>query len=374
MKKKNKIPLSRIIGSVLLICAVTAIFVLRPPKAVELEDTTVRPVKSMLVDTQFKSPDLYFPGVVGANAGVDLSFEVSGRLLDMPVKKGQQVKKGDLLAQLDRRDFENEVKNTEAEVNRAKSTLDRIAKALESNAVSQEDFSRAQADYDKAAAQLEIKNKALDDTRLTALFDGIIATTLVDTFDTLKAGTPILTLQDVSRVTIDVAVPEQYVISKTRGGYSDVTFHAVFDGLPGRKFEIMFKEFSTAAETQTQTYTASFDMPAPTDATLLPGMSGTVVFGKNKPLNHQEPGVAVPSNAVGIDSQKQHFVWVLKASDADTFTVHRRHVEVGSRNADLIQILSGLESGERIATAGITLLTEGRKVTLLKAISNEDSE
>ena len=355
----------RIVGGLLLVAAVAAVFFLRPQKEVQQEELVVRPIKAMVVGEAFGNPELYFPGLVGANAGVDLSFEVTGRLIEMPVKKGQSVKKGDLLGKLDPRDFENEVKNAEAEKDRAKSSFDRMTKALESNAVSKEDFSKAKADFDKATAQLEIKRKALDDTRMLARFDGLIANTYVDTFDTLTSGTPILTLQDVSKVTVDVAVPEQYVISGPQRNPSNRIYKAMFDGLPGRRFDVIFKEFTTKADERTQTYLASFEMPSPADVRILPGMSATIAVTGMLDAPEGQKGFAVPSDAVGIDGQGQHFVWVLEGT-GDTFTVQRRNVKVGDRQGVSIQVTEGLKSGERIATAGISVLTEGRKVTLLK--------
>lgn len=366
--------LGRIIGGVLLVVAVAAVFFFRPKKEAAPEELVVRPVKSLVVGESFGNPELYFPGLVGANSGVDLSFEVTGRLIEMPIKKGQSVKKGDLLGKLDPRDFENDVKNAEAEKERAKSSFDRMAKALESNAVSKEDFSKAKADFDKATAQLEIKRKALDDTRMLARFDGLIANTYVDTFDNLTAGTPILTLQDVSLVSIDVAVPEQYVISGPKSDVSNRNYQVLFDGLPGRRFDVIFNEFTTKADERTQTYLASFKMPAPTDVRILPGMSATIAVKGLQEKSGAVTGLSLPSDAVGIDSQGQHFVWVLQPGGEGLFTAQRRTVKAGDRQGATLQVLDGLKPGERVATAGITLLTEGRKVTLLKPAQKKEGE
>jgi RND family efflux transporter MFP subunit len=364
----------RMIGGVLLVVAIGAVFFFKPkPQPVD-EALIVRPVKSLVVGDTFGQPELYFPGLVGASAGVDLSFEVGGRLIEMPVKKGQSVSKGDLLGRLDPRDFENEVKNAEAERGRAQSSFDRMAKALESNAVSKADYDKAKADLDKAEAQLAIKRKALDDTRLLARFDGLIANITVDTFDTLAAGTPILTLQDVSQVTIDVAVPEQYVINGPQRNPSNRVYKALFDGLPGRRFDVTFKEFTTKADERTQTYLASFTMPAPTDVRILPGMSATIAATGMSDVPASQRGIAVPSDAVGLDGQGQHFVWVLEQAEAGTLVARKRAVSVGDRQGASIQVLSGLKAGERIATAGVSLLIDGRKVTLLKARQGKEGE
>ena len=372
--QNKRLSLGRIIGGVLLIAAVAAVFFFRPKKEAVQEELIVRPVKSLVVGEAFGSPELYFPGLVGANAGVDLSFEVAGRLIEMPIKKGQKVKKGDLLGRLDPRDFENDVKNAEAERERAKSSFARMTKALESNAVSKEDFSKAKADFDKATAQLEIKRKALDDTRMLARFDGLIANTYVDTFDNLAAGTPILTLQDVSSVSIDVAVPEQYVISGPKNNPSNRIYQVMFDGLPGRRFDVIFNEFTTKADERTQTYLASFKMPAPADFRILPGMSATIAVKGLAETPGGQNSLALPSDAVGIDSQGRHFVWVLQPGEAGAFTARRRTVKAGDRQGVMIQLLDGLKPGERIATAGISLLTEGRRVTLLNPAQKKEGE
>jgi len=372
--KAKRSSLDRLTGGVLLVTAVAAVFFFRPSKKPEAVEAVIRPVKAMVVGDTFSPPALYFPGLVGANSGVDLSFEVSGRLIEKPIKKGQRVKKGDLLGRLDPRDFENEVKNAAAEMNRAKSSFDRMAKALESNAVSKEEYSRAKADLDKAVAQLEIKRKALEDSRLLARFDGVIANTYVDTFDTLNAGTAILTLQDVSSVTIDVAVPEQYVIRGPQQNTSNRVYTAMFDGLPGRRFDVTFKEFTTKADERTQTYLASFIMTAPSDVRILPGMSATIVAENMSDTPGAWKGFAIPSGAVGVDGQGQHFVWLLEKGENDAFVARKRNVRVGDRQGTFLQVLDGLKAGERIATAGVSLLIEGRNVTLLKPKQTKEGE
>ena len=372
--QNKKLSLGRLVGGVLLVVAFVSVFFFRPEAEPEHEERVIRPVKSWVAGDAFGQPTLFFPGLVGANAAVDLSFEVTGRLIEMPVKKGQPVKKGELLGRLDPRDFENEVKNAQAEKDRAQSSYDRMAKALASNAVSKEEVDKAKADLDKASAQLAIRRKALDETRMLARFDGLIANTYVDIFDTLAAGTPVLTLQDVSQVTVAVAVPEQYVISGPSRTVSNRVFHAIFDGLPGRRFDVTFKEFTAQADERTQTYLASFEMPAPEDARILPGMSATIAVHGMSEAPKEPKGLAVPSDAVGVDGQGQHFVWVLEKHAGETFVSKKRLVRVGERQDISIEILEGIKPGERIAAAGITLLSEGRNVTLLNVRRKKEGE
>ena len=130
----------KLIGGVLLAAGVAAVFLYKAKPEEEPEDTTVRPVKSWVVGADAPRPKLYFPGTVEADVEVDLSFEVGGRLVEFPVRRGTVVEQGAVLGRLDPRNFENQVKNAEADLERAQSSLGRIEKALKVNAVSQDEY------------------------------------------------------------------------------------------------------------------------------------------------------------------------------------------------------------------------------------------
>ncbi len=366
----------KIIGGILLIAAVAAVLFFRPKKEIQPEDTTIRPIKSVIVGDTFKTPDLFFPGLVDSDQRVDLSFNVAGQILKMPTVKGQQVKKGDLLAQLDDTSFQNQLKNSQAELTRAEATFQRMDKALKSNAISKEDFSKAEADFNKAKANLEISKKNLEDTKILARFDGVIADMYVDNYDTISPEQAIIALQNNSLVNIVVSIPEQYLIHKRNNekDSKNYTYYAIFDALPGEKFELSIKEFSTQADFKTQTYTVSFQMKAPDKFNILPGMSATVVVKDFVTAEKSsEDTLMIESDYTGIDSKGDHFVWILEKTDNENiYKVTRRNIKTGRRSGTTVQILEGLKKGERIASAGITVLTEGRTVSLLTPKTNKE--
>ena len=354
----------KLIGGVLLAAGVAAVFLYKAKPEEEPEDTTVRPVKSWVVGADAPRPKLYFPGTVEADVEVDLSFEVGGRLVEFPVRRGTVVEQGAVLGRLDPRNFENQVKNAEADLERAQSSLGRIEKALQVNAVSQDEYSQARAAVAKAEAQLAIQRKALDDTRLEARFRGVVSDVFADQFDTVSPGQPVLKLQDVATLTIAVSVPEGYVQLASPGKLDSASFAVRFDSLPGRSFPVRLKEFVTTADPVTQTYRATFSMEKPDGVFLLPGMSGTVVVEGAKPSAAGEI-LAVPSNAVGFASDGAAFVWVLDAQDGGVYAARRQPVALGKRLGENVEVRDGLAPGARIAAAGVAILTEGRRVRLL---------
>ena len=119
--------------------------------------------------------------------------------------------------------------------------------------------------------------------------------------------------------------------------------------------------------TVTQTYRATFTLDAPKDVDILPGMTCTV--SAKIPEEEMEEvakgSLSVPFSAVGAAADTRSFVWRLDAQGDGTYAVHRAFVKLGARTGESILIESGLSAGDRVAVAGVTVLTEGRVVRLI---------
>ncbi len=317
----------------------------------------VRPVKLVAFGETRDRRELNYPGKVYANRTVDVAFEVAGKLQDLPVAKGQEVKVGDLLGRLDQRDFQNEVAAARAALEEAEATLGRYEEAARSNAVSRRELDEARSRARIAAADLKIEEKALEDSEIRASFDGVVSDRLVDNFQNVQAKEPVLRLQDISVLEIRVNIPERDATTPADAPLGELS--AVFDAIPGRRFPLTIKEVVTEADPITQTYAVTLMMPRPEDAEILPGMTATVTWrpaGAFGAVSNTVPTAAV----VGQQGRKP-WVWVV---DEQSMTVSRREVEVGSIvGQNQIQLLEGLESGELIAAAGVHHLAEGMKVT-----------
>ena len=113
-------------GGVILSGTISAIWLLPVSgKNGSDESQPVRPLRSEVVSTAIKIPRLSYPGIVRANDSVDLAFEVSGRLVNFPAGSGQKVKKGDVLAVLDTRDFMQDLNKAKAAAEQARLTEQR---------------------------------------------------------------------------------------------------------------------------------------------------------------------------------------------------------------------------------------------------------
>ncbi|MHC4927403.1 MAG: efflux RND transporter periplasmic adaptor subunit [Planctomycetota bacterium] len=362
-----------IIGSILILGSVYAVFFIDWGKGKQDEPMPVRPLKIIHIG-EMSTPDMReYPGKVTAKDTVIMAFQVEGQVVEFPMLKGQEVTKGELLAKLDDRDYQNRYDSAKATFDQADVQLKRIQKAAETGAVSETDLTNAQATFESTKARMNIARKALADTLLKAPYDAVISNTYVENFENVRAKQSIIGVQDIRTIQVDVAVPQERVLKgkEMRGRFR---FSAVFDSLPDVEFNVVLAEYTTEADPMTQTYTVTFSMPAQEEYNIFPGMTATV---RQYPIEgaFEETGrFLVPIDAVPIDGQGQYYVWKVQDTDG-TLSVHRQNVTVGKTvggESGDVEIIEGLSEADRIAAQGVHLLQEGQEVREYKLKAQED--
>jgi len=168
-----------------------------------------RPIKMISIGEGVGSRTLEVPGSVSAAQSADLSFEVSGRMLARIVEEGQVVEAGEVVAKLDPRDYVAQRNAARARRDTAKADYDRYTKAFEKNAVTEQQVTRSKGYFEITQAELDVADKALQDTELRAPFGGRIARRLIDDFANVRQKEPVLVLQDESSLELRVAVAER---------------------------------------------------------------------------------------------------------------------------------------------------------------------
>lgn len=323
----------------------------------------IRPVKTMVVGG-FAGERRTFPGTVQAAQRVELSFRVGGPLIALPVNEGEIVRKGQVVARIDPRDYQIALDKAKAEFTKADSDLKRYQLLYEKESVPLADLELRQAQRDVAKAQLDDAQANLQDTYLRAPFSGEIGEKYVDNRETVSPQQKILSLHDVSGVEIVVNLPES-----GRAKFDPTMkarISARFDFAPDREFPLTLKELAASADPRTQTYRATLSMEQPEGVNIQPGMTAQVygeVSGEDIPADQQPEFSVIPANAVFSADDGTQCVWIV---DSD-MTIHRRKVKVGEVTGDSsIKILEGIQSGERIAVAAVNQLQEGQKIRLLE--------
>jgi multidrug efflux system membrane fusion protein len=319
----------------------------------------IRPVKTLVVGSTF-SGERTFPGIVQASQRVNLSFRVSGSLIELPVDEGMPVKKGQLLGRIDPRDFQIVLDEARASFKKAESDYKRYQKLYEREAVPLADLELSRAQRDVAQARMDEAQANLDYTYLRAPFAGRVGDRLVENFEEITAKQIVVTLHDASTVEIVIDVPEQIMANYRRSNLT-IGSSASFDAMPEKKYPLEFREASTTADPKTSTYKVTLMMPQPEEIEVLPGMTANVIATATlKETATTETRFVVPAGAVATADDGSMFVWVV---DPQSNEVHARKIDVGSvAGQGGIVIEDGINTGDRIVVAGVSHLREGEEI------------
>lgn len=295
-----------------------------------------------------------YPGLVEAAQTANLGFRVPGKLATMKVKEGDLVNKNQILATLDDTDYQIKLTSSQAEFNQAKADFERGQSLLKQNLIAKSDYDKLDAQYSAASASLKAAKQNVQYTTLRAPFSGVIAIRHVDNFEDVSTMQPIFTIQDLSSLHIRVAIPEKVMIKLKK--QSDMSVSAVFEGVDHAPVPLALQAVETQADTSSQTFDVTFNMPRVDNLNVLPGMSVTVRGTKD--LSATNSAILVPAQSV-IENNLGRFVYVVTDIHNGLGTIDARPVETGKVTERGIVILDGIDVGERVVSAGMSKMTDG---------------
>ena len=331
------------------------------------KDEPLRPVRTIVASATDGITGRDFPGIVTAQNKADLSFRVAGKLKELLIKEGDEVKRGQILARLDQTDFKIELEDKQANYVKSKANFTRSAQLFEPCHISQREFDQIKATYSTSSAHLKAAKQNLIYTELKSPFDGSITKTYVDNFEEVLAKGKIATLQDLTSMEIEIDVPESLMIRIKRGQNQRI-IHARFDAIKDETFPLTFREVSAQADETTHAYKVRFSLPRIEDYTILPGMTATVV-ADNVPTvdeNEDKNEIIIPSHAV-LEDNKGRFVYIAEPEISSPMTgvIHRRNVTTSRLTNNGLIITSGINPDDLVITAGMSKMQEGMRVRLM---------
>ncbi len=356
-------PRSRLPSAVASVCLV--LVVAACDEQVVEQEAVIRPVKVHIIGKVDASARREYPGSIRAFQHADMGFEVGGRIEEFFVREGDDVVQGQVLARLDARDYEADLRAAQANLRKAEADLRRSKNIYKEDpgAISTETIDTHQRALDVSKANLAISQKAVEDTKLRAPFSGRMARKLVEDFQNVKAKEPVLILQDTSTLEIEINLPERDVarapIDRQREAVQNRTQpEVIVSALPDLKFAAWIKEFAATADPVTRTFSAKLNFKNPGDVNILPGMTARVQITVSP-----ERAWSVPVSATLADDSGNPFVWKM---DPDSLAVSRAPVELGDLFENRVRITAGLEEGDMVAISGVNKLRDGMVVRILE--------
>lgn len=324
------------------------------------EETII--VKTATASTYSNETVKEFPIITQPFRTTELSFRVSGPIDRLDVYAGNYYRRGDIIAEIDPRDYRIRRERAEAVYRQSKAEYERISALYQKNNLSASTYEKARAEYTSAKAAFDTAVNELEDTRLVAPFNGYVGEVYVEKFQDVKASQPVLTFIDIDQLKIEAYVTQDIAYRVQPRQNVLLTL----DVQPDTELEAQIAEVSKGTTQNNLSYLVTALLPNK-EARLLVGMSGKIRFEESaSELSDStatgEHLVCIPQTALCNRPTVGSYVW----------TVHPESGIVSQRKVSVSKLLphgnagitAGLQPGEIVATSSLRFLSDGMKVKI----------
>ena len=330
-----------------------------PKENKELAETETAPIekgqKALNVNAKIARPhlltdELFVSGKLMPDEEVDLSFETSGKIIDINFTEGTFVTKGQLLAKVNDSQLQAQLKRLEAQMPLAEDRVFRQNALLQRDAVSKEAYEQVKTELATLNADIENVKANIAMTELRAPFDGIIGLRQVSTGAYASPTTVIAKLTKITPLKVEFAVPERYARQVKKG--TNLTFR-----IEGFLNEFNSQVYATESRIDDETHTL-------TVRALYPNKNGELLPGRYADISLKQEEIkealAIPLEAI-VPEMGKNKVFVYRSGKA-----YPVDVTIGIRTEAEVQIVKGLAAGDTILTSGTLQLRTGMPVILDK--------
>jgi RND family efflux transporter MFP subunit len=288
-------------------------------------------VQTLAIQPQ-RVPETYEAiGTIRPKLEATVEAKITAVLKTVKVNPGDQVRSGDVLATLDDRDLR-------AEFEKAKADFERYSTLLKNGVASR-------ADYDGMETKYRVATASLSYATITAPFDGVIVRKSCDVGDLARPGQPLFALEDSQHLRLEADVPERFAPQVNIGTKIEVRVDA-YQG----KCDAQVSEIVPSADPTSRSFRVKADLHPKK-----PIKSG--MFGRARLTVGERAGLFAPTTAVRERGQLT-FVFVAVSGRAQM-----RLVKTGKTFDDQVELLSGVEAGEKLIVSAQGELTDGQRVT-----------
>ncbi len=306
-------------------------------------------VNAIQVTNELLDNNLRLTGSLVANEFVILKSEVAGLVTKINFEEGQRIKKGQLLIQLDSREISAEIDKLNFTKKLNEDNEYRQKQLLAREAISKEEYETALTTLNTTLAEIKLKEVQLQKRQIRAPFDGIIGLRSVSVGSYISSSDELVTVYSISPIKIDFSIPGKYSAQVNPGDKISFEVDSYQDEV--------FNGEIYAVEPQVDPRTRSIQVRAKSNnekSKLLPGQFAKI----NLTLDTYEDALMIPTQAV-VPELNGKKVFIYKDGIVET-----KNIETGIRTADLIQVTTGLNSGDIVLTSGILQLKQGMEVDI----------
>ncbi|MBK6649298.1 MAG: efflux RND transporter periplasmic adaptor subunit [Betaproteobacteria bacterium] len=327
----------------------------------------VRAVKVMTVGFAGYQAETEYAAEVRPRLESRLGFRVAGKIVRRQAEIGQKVQAGQVLAEIDPKDYRLSAEAAQAQVNAAKTNRDlaqadfnRFKTLKEQNFISGAELDRreaavlsAQAQLEQAQSQLAVQGNQAGYAKLVADRPGVVTAIEAEPGQVVVAGAPVVRLAMDGPRDVLFAVPEDKLVGVSMGTKVTVRVWSSQAILHGK-----VREIASSADPLTRTFAVKVAL----DEGTAPPLGSTVFATPKIKMIADTAVIKLPTSALRQDGNSSA-VWVL---DPETMTVKSRSVQVLTAEGNLAVIGGGLKPGDKVVSTGVHVLAPGQKVTEYK--------
>lgn len=284
---------------------------------------------------------------IASDAEAPVLARVPGEIVEILVEEGDRVGAGQILARQDGQRLRLQMLRARANLDMTKKEYDRVLRLHERGLVSAAASEGLKFDVDALTASYELMRLNHSYTRIRAPISGVISRRDVQLGTHVEAGAPVFRITETSKLVAYLHIP-QVELGRVRTG-DEATIRV--DAMPGQEFRATLARISPTIDTRNGTFRATVYIENP-EGVLAPGMFSRFSIACEK----HAAALVVPRHAV-IREDDEHVVYVVENGAAS-----RRAVMVGIESGGVIEILEGLDAGDRVAVTGQNSLRDGSKV------------
>ena len=289
-------------------------------------------------------------GNARANESVEIRPEITAAIVDISFEEGRSVERGTVLVRLQDSEPLADLAAAKAALVDSESQYRRAGELFKTRVVSESQLEQLEAQRDADLAAVNAAEARLEQTVIRAPFAGQLGLRRVSLGSIVSPSTVITTLDDTSRIKLDFNVPEVF-ISRLEQGLT-VTAHSA--AWPDTRFSGRVTSIDTRVDPVSRTVTVRALLPNE-DGHLLPGMFLTVTLLKEDVL-----ALLIPEQAI-VPERSRQFVLVVDSEGM----VERREIRTGRRRPGEVEVLDGLQAGERVIAEGTQKARPGQQVRVL---------
>ena len=325
------------------------------PKSNPEKPVVERPITISVLEvkSQRMEVNLRYSGTVEASQTIPLNFQTTGTVEKVFVDAGDAVKKGQVLATIDKSDNQNMYEITNSKYQQAKDAYNRLKTVHDQGSLSEIKWVEMETNLAQAKASLDISKNNLDKCSMRAPVNGIIGRRNIEPgMSSITLTSSPFDLVEITTVYVKIAVPENE-IGKIRKG--DIA-SAVVSALNNKQFEGEITNLSPVADTFSRTYDAKITVKNQ-NLELKPGMVCDVILN----LKTEKEMILVPYQSVSKDPEGNTYLFVV---DSNRKTVKKQIIKTGYYNSDKLEVLTGLTQGQIIVTEGKEKLSDNSLISL----------